>query len=122
MKEILFRISRPYKVFNTKKVAALQLPAQEGDITILPDRAPTLLLLRNGIVRILDNQLKVTESYFVKGGIADVARNRCAVSCEKVFDVEGISLERAKEKRDSALHEEDKEFYNYVISVLEKRQ
>ncbi len=122
MKEILFRISRPYKVFNTKKVAALQLPAQEGDITILPDRAPTLILLRNGILKILDNQLKEVESYFVKGGIADVARDRCAVSSEKVFCVEGTSLERAKEKRDSALHEEDKIFYDYVISVLEKKK
>lgn len=121
MKEILFRISRPYKVFNTKKVAALQLPAINGDITILPDRAPTVLLLRNGVVNVLDNQLKVIESYFVKGGIADVARNRCAVSSEKVFGVDGISLERAKEKRDSALHEEDKNFYDYVISILEKK-
>lgn len=121
MKEILFRISRPYKVFNTKKVAALQLPAVDGDITILPDRAPTLLLLRNGIVRILDNQLKVIESYFVKGGIADIARNRCAVSSEKVFCVDGITLERAKEKMDSALHDEDKNFYQYVISVLDKK-
>ena len=32
MKEILFRISRPYKVFNTKKVAALQLPAQDTSV------------------------------------------------------------------------------------------
>ena len=121
MKEILFRISRPYKVFNTKTVAALQLPAVAGDVTILPDRAPTIFLLRDGIVRVLDNQLKVIESYFVKGGIADIARDRCAVSCEKVFCVDGITLERAKEKRDSALHEEDKKFYEYVVSVLEQK-
>ena len=122
MKEILFRISRPYKVFSTKKVMAVQLPGIKGDITILPDRAPTLILLRNGIVNILDNQLKVIESYFVKGGIADIARNRCAVSSEKVFCIDGISKERAKEKMDSAIHEEDKQFYEYVLSVLMQKQ
>lgn len=121
MKEIIFRISRPYKIFSTKKVAALQLPAIGGDITLLPDRAPIMLLLRNGIVRILDNQLKTQESFFVKGGIADFARNRCAISTEKVFCVDGITLERAKEKMATAHHEEDKLFYEYVIKELEQK-
>ncbi len=118
-KEILFRISRPYKVFSTKKVAAVQIPAINGDVTILPDRAPTMFLLRNGIVRLLDNQLKPLENYFVKGGLADVARNRCAISSEKVFSVEGITLQRAKEKRDMAFHEEDRAFYEFVSNTLE---
>ena len=122
MKEILFRISRPYEIFSTQIVAAVQLPAVNGDITILPDRAPTMLLLRNGLIRILDNQLKVVESYFVKGGVADVARDRCAVSSEEVFNLAKITIERAKEKKEASLHEEDKNFYDYVISVLEKKQ
>lgn len=119
LKEILFRISRPYKIFSTRKVAAVQIPAVDGDVTILPGRAPTLFLLRDGIVQLLDNQLKPTERYFIKGGLADVARNRCAISSEKVFSVEGITLQRAKEKRDMALHEEDRAFYEFVVHTLE---
>lgn len=119
-KEILFRISRPYKIFSTKKVAAVQIPAVNGDVTILPDRAPTLFLLQNGIVQLLDNQLKPIERYFIKGGVADVARNRCAISSEKVFSVEGADLQRAKEKREQALHDEDRAFYDFVIQTIEQ--
>ncbi len=122
LKEILFRISRPYKVFSTKKVAAVQIPAANGDVTILPDRAPTLFLLRNGVVKLLDNQLKPVERYFIKGGLADVARNRCAISSEKVFSVDGADLARAKEKRDQALHEEDRIFYEFVVQTIEQEK
>lgn len=121
MSEIIFRISRPYKIYSTKKVAALQLPSVNGDITLLPDRAPTMFLLRNGIVRVLDRQLNVLESYFVKGGVADFARNRCAISSEKVFGIDKISLERAKEKMSQAIHEEDRIFYEYVVRELEQK-
>lgn len=78
-----------------------------------------MFLLRDGIVQLLDNQLKPTERYFIKGGLADVARNRCAISSEKVFSVDGIELQRAKEKRDTALHEEDRAFYDFVVTTLE---
>lgn len=117
-KEILFRISRPYKIYSTQKVAALVIPALKGDITILPERAPTMFLLRDGIVQILDAQLKPKEKYFVKGGLADVARNRCAISAEKVFSVDTIDIPKAERKRDAALHDEDKAFYQMVINEL----
>lgn len=117
-KEILFRISRPYKVYSTQKVAAVVIPAVKGDVTILPERAPTMFLLRNGIVQILDNHLKPLEKYFVKGGLADVARNRCAISAEKVFSVDTIDIAKAERKRDDAMHNEDKAFYQMVIDEL----
>lgn len=117
-KEILFRISRPYKIYATKKTPAVQIPSVEGDITILTERAPTLFLLGNGVVRLLDRQGKATSSYFVKGGVADVARNRCAISSEKVVAAENIDVEKAVQKRDSAIHEEDKIFYQMVIDKL----
>lgn len=91
-------------------------------MTILPDRAPTLFLLHNGIVKLLDNQLKPIERYFIKGGVADVARNRCAISSEKVFSVDSADLKRAKEKRDQALHEEDRIFYEFVVKTLEQNK
>lgn len=118
-KEILFRISRPYKIYNTEKVFAVVIPAAKGDITILPDRAPTMFLLRDGIVQILDPQMKPIDKYFIKGGLADVARNRCAISSEKVFSTDTITVEKATLKRDAAIHVEDKAFYQMVIDKLQ---
>jgi len=117
-KQIIFRLSRPFKVSRTAAVDRVQLPAVNGDITILPNRAPILLLLRNGLLQILDKDGKPTERYFVKGGVADVARNRCAVSSEKVVSFDKIDIIKAAEKRDSAILQEDKDFYQSVVDTL----
>lgn len=117
-KGIIFRISRPYKIYRTMMAPKVVIPGVNGDLTVLRDRAPTLMLLKNGIVQVLDNSNKVLERYFVKGGIADIARNRCAISTEKVISFDDISLERATEKRDTAIHQEDKDFYQWVIDYL----
>ncbi len=117
-KQIIFRLSRPFKVSRTAAVDRVQLPAVNGDITILPNRAPILLLLRNGLLQILDKDGKPTERYFVKGGVADVARNRCAVSSEKVVSFDKIDIVKAAEKRDSAILQEDKDFYQSIVDTL----
>ena len=117
-KQIIFRLSRPFKVSRTAAVDRVQLPAVNGDITILPDRAPTLLLLRNGLLQVLDKDGKPLERYFVKGGVADVARNRCAVSSEKVVSFDKIDVLKAAEKRDSAILQEDKDFYQSIVDTL----
>ena len=117
-KQIIFRLSRPFKVSRTAAVDRVQLPAVNGDITILPNRAPILLLLRNGLLQILYKDGKPTERYFVKGGVADVARNRCAVSSEKVVAFDKIDVIKAAEKRDSAILQEDKDFYQSIVDTL----
>ena len=118
MGKITFRISRPYKIFETRAVDALVIPAMNGDLTVLPERAPTLALLTNGVVQILDENKKVVDRFFVKGGVADIARNRCAISSEKVVSFDSIDMEKALRKKEQAIHAEDKEFYQMVIDKL----
>ena len=117
-KTILFRLSRPFKIFRTASVDRVQLPAVGGSVTILPERAPTLFLLTNGLLQILDEDSKPVERYFIKGGVADVARNRCAVSTEKVVSLDKITLVRAAEKRDAAILSDDKDFYQMIVDYL----
>ena len=116
--EIIFRLSRPYKISMTAAVSKVVLPAANGDITILPDRAPTLILLKSGLLQVLDKDNKPQERYFIKGGVADVARNRCAVSAEKVVLFDKIDIDRAAEKRDAAIHQDDTDFYQMIIDRL----
>ena len=101
-KEIIFRLSRPFKVSRTAAVSRVQL----------------LLLLTNGVLQILDREGKPLERFFIKGGVADVARNRCAVSTEKVVSFDKIDLLRATEKRDEAILPEDKTFYQMIVDYL----
>ncbi len=117
-KGIIFRISRPYKVYRTAKVDKVVVPGVNGDLTVLRDRAPSLVLLRNGLLQVLDTANKPIERYFIKGGIADIARNRCAVSTEKVVSYENIDIAKATEKRDAAVHDDDKAYYQMIIDYL----
>ena len=116
--EILFRLSRPFKISRTAAVDRVQLPVAGGSVTVLPDRAPTLFLLADGLLQVLDKEGKPPERYFIKGGVADVARNRCAVSTEKVVAFDKIDLPRAAEKRDEAILPDDKVFYQMIVDYL----
>ena len=118
-KGIIFRISRPYKIYRTSMAPKVVVPGVKGDLTVLIDRAPTLVQLRNGLVQILDKSDKVVERYFVKGGIADIARNRCAISTEKVVAYENTSVEKATAKRDAAIYDEDKAYYQMIIEYIQ---
>lgn len=117
-KGIIFRISRPYKIYRTAMASRIVIPGAKGDLTVMTDRAPTLVELRNGLIQVLDKANNVTERYFIKGGIADIARNRCAISTEKVVAYENISIEKATAKRDSAIYDEDKDYYQMIIDYL----
>ena len=116
--EILFRLSRPFKISRTAAVDRVQLPVAGGSVTVLPDRAPTLFLLADGLLKVLDKEGKPLERYFIKRGVADVARNRCAVSTEKVVAFDKIDLPRAAEKRDEAILPDDKVFYQMIVDYL----
>lgn len=119
MEGIIFRISRPYKIYRTSMAPKVVVPGVKGDLTVLVDRAPTLVQLRNGLVQILDKSDKVVERYFIKGGIADIARNRCAISTEKVVAYENTSIEKATAKRDEAIYDEDKAYYQMIIDYIQ---
>ncbi len=122
VKEIIFRISRPYKITRTTTVAKVVVPAVGGNFTVIPGRAPTLLLLTNGVVQLLDFNNKVLERYFIKGGVADIARDRCAVSAEKVTEFDEIDLEKAKAKKEEARHQEDKDYYQMITDYLNQNK
>jgi len=86
-KNILLKISTPTKKIVEKSVAKVSIPAFNGDLTILLDRAPCEILLKSGEIKILSEDAKVLEIYKTAEGIADVAGDTCSVfvlSAEKV--------------------------------------
>ena len=66
-----------YKVFETEADSVL-LPGAEGDILILPERAPIFVYLKAGRMIIYNNGQKPI-SYFVSAGVCEVRRNLCPV-------------------------------------------
>lgn len=127
----------PHKVLPETEVAKVMLPAQKGVITILPDRAPTTLLLENGVMSVLNADNTVAKQYFVKGGVANVAADKCTVTTEKMIDFADINTARVQvlkhehQKDLDALNatlsqgeagqsDSDIEFYQYIFKYLEQ--
>lgn len=119
--KIILTLSKPYSVvLENVAVDRVLLPAAKGDITILPQRAPTQLLLRDGVMHILDANGKPTETYFLKGGVAEVASNQCMVAAEDAFTFDRMSLPQVEEllSREEEYHLGDRGFYQMIADYL----
>jgi len=129
-------ITLPHKALPTEEVVRVVIPAVEGNLTVLYNRAPTTILLTNGIIDILDEHNESVKKYFIKGGVANIAANNCVINTEKVIAFEDINTARAqvlkhehqKELNDLCANlpnckfdktDSDIEFYQYIFKYLE---
>ena len=89
-KNVRLKIILPDRVYKEQDARRVIIPGLEGDMTILPERAPAVVTLANGYVRVLDGQDNVTDKYFIIGGLANIADDVCTVSSGAVIPEEHI--------------------------------
>ncbi|MDO5386925.1 MAG: hypothetical protein Q4F75_06595 [Pseudomonadota bacterium] len=118
MTDVTLKLSKPYMVYNPEKADKIVLPAEKGPLTVISGRAPTSLMLRRGVIRLLDKDNQPLKHYFVKSGVADVAGDVCAVSAEIIDAYTDMSKELAAEKRDAAKTQEDKDYYQMIFDEI----
>ena len=80
MSAIKLKITTPSKVVKEINAEWVIIPAKEGDMAVLPDKAPQIVQLRAGCVKISG----VDENILIKGGVADISLNTCTISTEAV--------------------------------------
>ena len=119
---VVLKITRPGDAFPDIKAAKVVLPAAYGNLTVLEERAPTSLLLRNGVVAALDDNNNVIKRFFVYGGMADVAQDVCNVFAEKVHAYESMTMALAQENMEKSITPEVKDFYQLIIDELKSGQ
>jgi F0F1-type ATP synthase epsilon subunit len=117
-KDIELKIYMPEKKVFDKKVFRAVLPYDNKTITVLKDRAPTLLSLDMGIIQILDETYNTTEEWFIADGMADIKNNTCTILTESCFDKNELSLEKAKELNENFSNP----FYKWLIEFYEKQE
>ena len=83
---ILLKIHTPSKKVLEKTVAKVSIPAYNGDLTVLINRAPSEILLKSGKVAILSENAEVLEEYQIGEGIADIAGNTCTIFTTDIED------------------------------------
>lgn len=117
-KPIRFVVAQPDKVVAKGEATAVVLPTTIENLTVVNNRAPSIVLLKSGMVQILDSNMRPIEKYFVKGGVADVCDDKCSVSSEVVFSKKELKLEDMQVLLETALSDADRVFYQMIVDEL----
>ncbi|MCA0871568.1 F0F1 ATP synthase subunit epsilon [Seohaeicola saemankumensis] len=80
-----FDLVSPERSLASLKVSAVQIPGADGDMTAMPDHAPTITTLRPGILKI--DGPEGTAEYVVTGGFAEITGGAMSVLAEKAIPV-----------------------------------
>lgn len=115
--KITLQLAKPDKVVREGVFPAVILPARAGNLTVVAGRAPSLVLLADGMLQLMDENNRVSAKYFLRGGVAEIVGDVCKVASELVVDKQDISLEEAVTAQ-AAAPESEKAFYQAVIDEL----
>lgn len=116
--EIMLTIANPMEIVLETAAARVMLPSVNGYITILPQRAPMILQLQNGLMQLLDSQGKPTARYFVRRGVANISEDKCIVSTEDLIEFDKITLAEAEDAAQNKPWPMQREFYAKVAEIL----
>jgi F-type H+-transporting ATPase subunit epsilon len=89
-------IVSPERLLLSRPVDMVVIPASEGDMGVLQDHAPMIVMLRGGVIALYEGE-RVTDQMFVAGGFAEVTPDRCTVLANEVMPV--AELDRAEGER-----------------------
>lgn len=86
-----FDLVSPERSLASLQVREVQIPGADGDMTAMPDHAPTITTLRPGILRI--DGPEGTAEYLVSGGFAEITADSLSVLAEKAMPVGEVTRE-----------------------------
>ena len=105
------------QILEIEDVEIVNAPAEIGDVGILPNHAPFLSKLRDGVIN-----YKVGGNNFyigVNGAFMDVAENQVTIISEAAILPEDADLKRAQEAKDRARVELDKRLEGTDFKMVE---
>ena len=95
--KINFDFVSPEESIVSSEVDMVQIPAVEGDAGILPNHAPYMTILRQGIVEVTFDKDNI-KKYLVEGGFADVTPQKMTILAESSLNLTDIDSLLLKEK------------------------
>ena len=111
-------LAQPDKVVKTGDFWGVVLPTPQDNLTIVADRAPSLILMSAGVLKLLDDEEKIVGKFFVSGGVAEVNDNVCTVSADRVLPKGSITLDEATRFLSASANRRDRAFYQAVCDEL----
>lgn len=98
--KINFDFVSPEELIVSSEVDMVLIPAKEGDAGILPNHAPYMTVLRQGIVEVTFDKDNI-KSYLVEGGFADVTPDKITVLAESSLNLTDINKSALQVELDS---------------------
>ena len=86
-----FDLVSPEKRLSSVQATEVQIPGAEGDMTAMPDHAPTITTLRPGYLRVVSDGN--ADEYLVVGGFAEITASSVSVLAEKAYKRDGAKKE-----------------------------
>jgi F-type H+-transporting ATPase subunit epsilon len=95
-----FDLVSPERRLASAQVASVQIPGADGDMTAMPDHAPTITTLRPGLLTVdgPDGQ----SQYVVTGGFAEITATGVSVLAERALAKEDMTQETMNEIMEEA--------------------
>ncbi len=97
-------IVSPEKLLLSRPVDMVVIPAAEGELGVMVNHSPMIVLLRGGTIRLYEGG-QVIDRMFVSGGFAEVTPQRVTVLADEATPVTALS--RAEGERRLAAAEAD---------------
>ena len=92
---VALEVVSPEKLLLSRDVDMVVIPASEGDMGVLPNHAPMIVLLRGGTIAITEGG-RVTDRLFVSGGFAEITPERCTVLADEAVPTSELSARRGR--------------------------
>jgi F-type H+-transporting ATPase subunit epsilon len=90
-------IVSPEKLLLSRDVDMVVIPASEGDMGVLPEHAPMMVVLRGGVVSLYEGD-RVTDTLFVAGGFAEITPEGCTVLAAEAMPVNELERSEAEKR------------------------
>ncbi|GAA6161338.1 MULTISPECIES: F0F1 ATP synthase subunit epsilon [Ruegeria] len=84
-----FDLVSPERSLASLEATAVQLPGADGDMTAMPDHAPTITTLRPGLLKV--EAPAGASEYLVTGGFAQINGDGLSVLAEKAIPVAEVT-------------------------------
>ena len=104
---VALEVVSPEKLLLSRDVEMVVIPASEGDMGVLPNHAPMIVLLRGGTIAITEGG-RVTDRLFVSGGFAEITPERCTVLADEAVPTSELSRAEGERRLAEAQADYDK--------------
>lgn len=96
MADMQFDLVSPERSLASYEASSVLIPGAEGDMTVMPDHAPTITTLRPGVMEVVVGS--ETHAFVVTGGFAEIGAAGVSVLAEEAMRAADMTAAMLDEK------------------------